>query len=121
MPSIPLAEAMVVWTPDTELWRNSRNAAPAGSIAVVHWPDDRDAYQRYPKSDCAGSHDWHEGNVAYRLDRLAKLVGQLIEEEGLNPEHVSEALRAIDMPAISFGEALKREKQRRRLAAEAAD
>ena len=114
MPSIPLADAMIVWTPNTDLWRENHKAAPAGSIAVVEAPDDRGAFLRYPKSDCACNKDWQDGDTSYRIERLARLVGQLIEEEHLSPEHVGEAIRIIDMPEDEFAEALKKEQNRRR-------
>ena len=96
MPAIPLAEAMIVWTPRNELWLTEGNWAPAGSIAVVQWPDDRNAWTRYPSSAGACDRDWQEGDDNYRLQQLANLVGQWLDEQNMNPEHVAEALRAID-------------------------
>ena len=119
MPAIPLERAMVVWTPNTAPWQGMGNAAPAGSIAVVEWPDDRHAYTRYPKSDCAGTREWLDGSTEYRLERLARVVGQLLEEEHLNPRHVSQALRAIDLPQSQFAAALAVERERRRAQAAA--
>ncbi len=96
MPAIPLSKAMIVWTPNREPWTNTAEAAAPGSIAVVEHPDDRGAWTRYPCSVGACSTDWQEGNDEYRLQELANLVGQLIGADRMNPDHVIEALRAID-------------------------
>ena len=96
MPSIPLAEAMIVWTANREPWLDAPNAAPPGSIAVVHWPDDRSAWTRYPSSTGACDLDWRDGDDDYRLQRLANLVRQFAEQDNMNMEHVVEAFMAIE-------------------------
>jgi hypothetical protein len=96
MPAIPLDEAMIVWTANREPWLKPGNWAPAGSIAVVHWPDDRDAWTRYPSSYGACDSEYRDGDDDHRLQSLADLVKQFQEYDNMNMEHVAEALRAID-------------------------
>lgn len=96
MPTIPLSEAMVVWTANRAPWLESRKSAPAGSIAVVHWPDETGAWGRYPSSVGACDQDWQEGDDNYRLQRLADLIGQLGARDNMNMEHVAEALKGIE-------------------------
>lgn len=96
MSSIPLAEAMIVWTANRQPWLNTRNAAPPGSIAVVHWPDDQGAWTRYPSSTGACDLDWRQGDDSYRFQRLANLIEQFSTLDNMNMEHVAEALKAID-------------------------
>lgn len=95
MPAIPLAKAMIVWTPNREPWTTSNRVAPPGSIAVVHWPDDRGAWKRYPYSDGACGRGWDAGDD-YRLQRLAELLEQFLHRDNMNMEHVVEALQAIE-------------------------
>jgi hypothetical protein len=122
MPAIPLKEAMIVWTPDSDLWRQNRRASPAGSIALVHWPEHKSAWTRFPKSDGACAADWQNGSDEYRMDRLARLVRQLLEQEGIPQEHVSQVLRGIEIPDPDyFSEALRRQAERRGLEEEEED
>ena len=96
MPTIPLKDAMIVWTANQDPWTKEGNWAPAGSIAVVHWPDDQNAWSRFPASYGACTGDYREGDDDYRLQSLANLVGQFRTEDGMNMEHVFEALSVIE-------------------------
>lgn len=96
MPAIPLANAMIVWTPNRGVWLTAKNCAPPGSIAVVHGPDDRNAWTRYPLSYGFCNADYQQGDDAYRLQRLADLLEQFKQQDNMDMSHVIEAFRAIE-------------------------
>jgi hypothetical protein len=96
MPAIKLDEAMVVWTANRGPWLEAGNWAPAGSVAVVHWPDDKNAWTRYPSSYGACNSEYREGSDADRLQSLADLWEQFSKEDNMNMDHVAEAFRAIE-------------------------
>src|SRR5882757_146321 len=87
-----LRDAMIVWTPDRDLWKGK---ATTGQIAVTSIPE-APPLKDHPMSVGACDHNWREADEAGRRKLLQRYFTQIVHRDGVDQNKVREALSAIE-------------------------
>jgi len=98
-----LAETMIVWTPNREIWADR---PLAGQVAATTIPE-RPELRAHPMSVGACDLDWRETDDAGRRALLQKYFTQMIHRDNIDEATAREALSGIEdfNPALLSAEA----------------
>lgn len=90
---IPLAHAMVAWTPK----RDSSQHFRPGAIQIIEHPDERDSCQRLGLSCALAAccYPWGGMDTAWQLKELLAIGWLVIFDDGLDPQAVHQAFLVI--------------------------
>jgi hypothetical protein len=86
-----LQDAMIVWTPNRDMWEGSPTA---GQIAVTTIPE-APALKAHPMSAGACDLNWRKGDGAERRKLLQQYFTQIVHRDKLDEETVRQALSVI--------------------------
>jgi hypothetical protein len=96
-----LRDAMIVWTPNRDLWKGK---ASAGKIAVTAIPE-APALMTHPMSVGACDLNWREADDVGRRELLQRYFTQIIHRDNIDTDRAREALSAIeDINSIHLSE-----------------
>jgi hypothetical protein len=87
-----LRDAMIVWTPDRDMWKGRPTS---GQIAVTSIPE-APPLKVHPMSAGACDHDWQETDDAGRRKLLQRYFTQIIHADGIDENRAREALSVIE-------------------------
>jgi hypothetical protein len=87
-----LKDAMIVWTPDRDLWKDRPTS---GQIAVTSIPE-APALKAHPMSAGACDANWREADDAGRRQLLQRYFTQIVHRDGVGEKQARQALSVIE-------------------------